>query len=203
MILLVAILFGVLAGVGYARIRGRRYDLHPLRHIESLIAAIFLQGLVFYFPFTRSRIPGQLAAVLFISSLVCLLIFVGLNRSEAGFWILGAGLALNLLVILANGGWMPISPTVAGRLVPAGSSYTLKTGDRFGTSKDVLLEPSDTRFVWLSDRFNLPPWFPWQYAFSFGDILIALGAFWNLWARGNSHDEEGYSFSERKKENSI
>ena len=49
-------------------------------------------------------------------SLVIFLMFVWVNRGLAGMPILLAGLVLNLLVISSNGGWMPISPTTAGKL---------------------------------------------------------------------------------------
>lgn len=90
-----------------------------------------------------------------------------------------AGLLLNLAVMLANGGWMPISPQNASRLVGAAAISQAAPGERIGP-KDVLLQPAEMQLGFLADRFMLPDWSPYQAAFSAGDILIAAGAFWLL-----------------------
>jgi len=87
---------------------------------------------------------------------------------------------MNLMVILLNGGWMPLSISVAHDLSPNISVNDLVIGTRFGTSKDMLLDPEGIRLAWLSDRFLTPNWFPLRYAFSLGDVLIGLGAYWFL-----------------------
>ena len=52
-------------------------------------------------------------------------------------------------------------------------------GSRLGTGKDIVLAVDQTRLWWLSDRFLLP--LPGGYvAFSLGDVLIAVGAFFVL-----------------------
>ena len=89
------------------------------------------------------------------------------------------GLLLNLLVIFANQGWMPISPQTASHIIDGNVLRSQSLGSRFG-QKDILLLPQDMQLEYLSDRFLLPDWFPYKVAFSLGDILIALGAFWLL-----------------------
>lgn len=89
------------------------------------------------------------------------------------------GLILNLLVIAANGGWMPIDPKTASHLTGTNILQILDPGSRFG-QKDVLLLPQEMHLAFLADRFLLPGWFPYQVAFSLGDSLIALGMFWLL-----------------------
>lgn len=103
-----------------------------------------------------------------------------------GFWALGAGLALNLLVIALNGGWMPISPETVAQLASGASPAAWHIGERLGTTKDIVLPVAMMRLWWLSDRFALsvPPPFPWRVAFSLGDVLIGSGAFSLLWALG-------------------
>jgi len=63
----------------------------------------------------------------------------------------------------------------------------VQPGSRFG-AKDILLHPQNTRFEWLADRFLLPTWFPYQAAFSLGDVFIALGIFYLL-AKPGSYTE--------------
>ncbi len=93
--------------------------------------------------------------------------------------ILLIGTALNLTVITANSGFMPISPQTASRLVSQEVLDDIQPGERFGT-KDILLHPQETRFEWLADRFLPPAWFTYQVAFSLGDVFIAIGVFWLL-----------------------
>jgi len=139
------------------------------------------QGLAFFFAPTAKSIPDQAAAICLVVSQVGLLMFVVLNLRQPGMPILGLGLVLNLLVIIANGGWMPISPEIASHLHPDHPLATWETGIRLGWSKDILLAKSQMHLGWLSDCFLLPVWFPARVAFSPGDILIAVGAFSLLW----------------------
>ncbi len=182
MILLVAVVAGLLAGLARARHGRRPLRVPDLRLVWLAPVAFLPQMVAFYLP-AGGRLPADsLAAAALVGSQVVLLIFAWLNRSRPGFWALGLGLALNLLVIALNGGLMPISPETAGRLMPDAAPDMLQIGHRLG--KDVVLPASATRLEWLADRFLLPPWPPYQVAFSLGDVLIALGAFWLLWAMG-------------------
>ena len=89
------------------------------------------------------------------------------------------GLVLNLAVIVVNGGFMPINPNTAEQLVGTERIASFEIGNRIG-DKDILLLSQDTHLEWLADRFLPPAGFPYQMAFSLGDVFIALGAFWIL-----------------------
>ena len=129
------------------------------------------------------HIPDLWVSVGLLSSQILLLVFCLLNLRLSGIWLLSLGLALNLLVIAANGGFMPISPQTAGHLASQEVVQSIPLGSRFGSSKDVLLLPANTRLVWLSDRFLLPIGH-YQAAFSLGDVVIAAGAFWLTASQG-------------------
>jgi hypothetical protein len=83
-----------------------------------------------------------------------------INRIR-GIWLVAIGSALNLVVIAANGGRMPVAPELAGSLIQRGhlGQYTLMG--------------SATHLNWLADWIALrggPP-----EAYSPGDLVVALG----------------------------
>jgi hypothetical protein len=59
-------------------------------------------------------------------------------------------------------------------------------GQRFGVGKDVVLPAAETTLWFLSDCLVLPQWISYKVAFSLGDVLIAMGAFWMLLSFGGS-----------------
>jgi len=189
MILLTAVAGGLLAGLLRAKIRGRRMTSPNLRFLWLVVTAFILQLLAFNLPLTRTKLPDQAASVSLILSQFMLLVFAWSNRRQYGFRALIVGLALNLLVVVANGGWMPISPETVRRLILFAPAKSWFVGQRFGFGKDVVLPVTETRLWFLSDCLLLPRWFPYRVAFSIGDALIALGAFHALWASAGPEKE--------------
>ncbi len=179
MILLSAVVVGLVVGVIWARWQNRPYRAPDLKAIWLALAAFVPQVVAAYLPATGRLLPQWVAAALLAASFVGFLAFIWINRRLPGMWVLFVGLALNLAVMLANGGWMPISPETASHLSGPGTLAASSLGERFG-QKDVLLLPQDMRLPYLSDRFLLPGWSPYQVAFSLGDTFIAAGAFWLL-----------------------
>jgi hypothetical protein len=149
-----------------------------------VIVGFLPQFISFYLPATRTRIPDFWVSVGLLSSQILLLVFCWLNGRLSGVWLLALGLALNLLVIALNGGFMPISPQTASGLASQEVVQSIPLGSRIGFSKDILLLPSNTRLAWLSDDFLLPKGLPYQAAFSLGDVVIAVGAFWLTASQG-------------------
>ncbi|AVX31697.1 hypothetical protein CTH_2133 [Carboxydocella thermautotrophica] len=90
-----------------------------------------------------------------------------LNRHLIGVRILGLGLFLNFLVILFNGGYMPVS----GRFLPAHVKERLALYED-GTHR--LLQVDDA-LPFLGDIFYIPGL---NEVFSIGDVLLAVGLFW-------------------------
>ena len=181
MILLAAIAAGTLAGWGYARWTGRTWQ-PPMFRATWLVALGFLpQLLAFYLPYTRRLLPDGLASLSLVVSQFMLLVFTFANLRLPGMPVIMVGLACNLVVILANGGFMPLPVEAAARLVDRDVLERLTIGERVSSaSKDVLLPESEIFLPWLADRFVVPPSLPYRFAFSLGDVFLAAGSFWLL-----------------------
>ncbi len=179
MILLAAVALGLAAGLGMARLRGQPYQPPDLRYLWLVFIAFLPQFAILYSPGLRRQISDEWAGILLTASQLLLIGFAWLNRKLPGMITLLIGAALNFLVMTANGGFMPISPQTASRLVPQEILADIPTGSRFGV-KDILLKPEHTRFEILADRFLPPAWSTYQVAFSLGDIFLAAGVFWLL-----------------------
>ena len=183
-ILLLAVIAGLLAGLVRAWSRKRSLSSLSLRIVWLAPLAFLPQWVAFYLPATRRLTADSAAAAALVGSQVLLLVFAWCNRDRPGFCALGIGLAMNLLVIALNGGLMPISPETVTQLRPHAPPDAWQVGSRLGTGKDIVLPVAATRLWWLSDRFLLPAGFPYRVAFSLGDVFIASGAFWLLWMLG-------------------
>jgi len=113
MLLLYAIVAGLLAGsVAGGRI-GALADLH-IRWLGVAVAGLAFQVALFH-PIVAERI-GDLGPALYVGSTLAVFAALLRNLSLPGMPIVAAGAALNLMVILANGGTMPSDP--AGWLTP-------------------------------------------------------------------------------------
>jgi len=89
-----------------------------------------------------------------------------LNRHLPGVVWIAAGLALNALAIVANGGFMPVD---SGARAFAGMPPL--------TERDMNVVPmtAETRLPFLADILPLPSFLPFANVFSIGDVLITVG----------------------------
>jgi hypothetical protein len=188
MILLVAVVAGLIAGLLRAAAGRRNFRLPTFQHTWLVFAALLPQLIVFGSVGTRWDLPDRWAAVVLVASQIALLFFAWSNRTQPGVTLMGIGLLLNFAVIALNGGLMPISPETVRQLV-ADLPRLWHVGERFGSGKDIILPVEDTNLWWLSDRFffTTTALIYMRVAFSAGDVLIAIGAFWLMWSIGSPY----------------
>lgn len=154
-----------------------RRDLSAIGRVEfkggwklvGLIIGLFIlqAGLVIY-------VPGQslLQVIILNLSQLGLIFLLLLNHRIPGVKIFALGIALNVAVMLANGGWMPITPETYQFSRPG---YAVVEQTRPNNSKNIILPYVETRLWSLSDIIRVT--LPWRNTvMSIGDVLLIIGA---------------------------
>jgi hypothetical protein len=124
---------------------------------------------------------GALRLGLFALSYGLLLCFLGANWKYASLRLLAVGYLLNLLPILANGGYMPITPEAMSQIHPSTSLAQWPSGLVRVGSKDIVRPAAEAPFWFLGDVFVIASPFPWPTAFSVGDLIIIVGLGWAVY----------------------
>ena len=120
-----------------------------------------------------------------LGAMLAVLVRNGLSNDPArgAFRVAAVGVALNLFVVVANGGIMPQS--AEARLSARG--IPLVTAGAPPMLRNVVEIGPETRFAWLSDVFAQPSWLPKANVVSIGDLVLstamALWAFQTITAR--------------------
>lgn len=151
------LLLGLLTGGSAARLGALRLSWAPL-----IVVGMAVQLALFSSPLGNAI--GDAAPVAYVLSNLVVLVAVAANLAVPGLILVFAGGASNLLAIVANGGYMPVSPgalEAMGRLPKEGYSNS-------APRVDVILGP-------LTDIFTMPTWVPMANVFSVGDVLIGAG----------------------------
>jgi hypothetical protein len=162
----VFILYAVVAGllIGLAT-GGSLSRLGDLRFRWAPLIALGMVGQLLLFSTSLGGALGDAAPAAYVLSNVLVLVAVLRNLAIPGLALVFIGGAANLITIVANGGYMPVSPeaiVAMGRLPKEGySNSRLVDG--------VVLGP-------LTDIFAMPTWIPLANVFSVGDALIGIGA---------------------------
>ena len=113
--------------------------------------------------------------ILFIHGLSYMLLFIGIyfNWGTIAFRIVFTGIFLNFLVIMLNGGQMPVS----GEAMQGIGLMDNMLAVRDGKIITHTLIDSQTVFKYLGDIFVLGKPYPRPKVFSIGDVIMALGIF--------------------------
>jgi hypothetical protein len=119
-------------------------------------------------------VPGQTVfqMALLILSQIALVFLLLLNRHAPGAKLFALGIILNIAVMVANGGWMPVTPEIHYFVHP---DRPVELQARQVNSKNVILSRAEINLWILSDI--IPVTLPWRRnAVSIGDVLLILGA---------------------------
>ena len=176
MILLVAVIFSI----AIALIRGGSFNnLEQVKFKYGWLAilAFALQAVIIWAPLESGNGLTHPRTLLLLGSYGILVAVVLLNRKLAGIVIIGLGLLLNLTVMVANDGFMPVDSSVLRTAGLEELALSDETGSRLTSTKDILLPREQTNLWVLSDIFVIPANWPLSTIFSIGDVFLAIGVF--------------------------
>jgi hypothetical protein len=167
LLLLLAAVIGTLGGLWHGG------ALRNFARLSFRWPALFLVGLILRAIAFSPVVRHDGAAIAFyVVALGFLAVGIAANRRIVGIELVLFGLLLNAVVILANGGSMPVSAD-ALRLVGR-YDYALQLRDE-GPLGHVKLATADTVLRPLADIIPLSPVPFFQTVASVGDLLIAAG----------------------------
>ena len=194
-VILLSVLVGYLVG---GRLRG--FERLHLRYWWLAPIGLGLQAL----PLPEGRHGTDLLVRMVVlgASYLLLLLFAGVNIRISGMPLLLVGLALNAVVVIANGG-MPVSRHV---LEVSGQTEALKLLTADEGAKHHIMTSAD-RLTPLADVIPIPP--PIGQVASVGDVFVYAGLTWLIVAvmRGRTREQappqEGWRYRGRHRPGSA
>lgn len=153
----IGLLIGAVSGGSAARLGGLR-----LRWGHVAMLGMVAQLLLFSSPLGEAL--GSLAPAVYMITNGVVLAAVARNLPIPGLPLVLIGGGANLLAMVANGGYMPVSRAAAEAMGHVSST---------GYSNSALLE--HVQLAPLTDIFAMPAWLPAANVFSVGDVLIFVG----------------------------
>jgi hypothetical protein len=120
-----------------------------------------------------SKFLGHVSGYIYIVVYVLGLLFLFINRKNPGFILILIGVFLNFLVMVINGGRMPVSVDAAAVLDP-GYIEALKESLY---AKHTMLT-SSTHLGFLGDVIPISDPYPRTQIISIGDIIMNIGIFY-------------------------
>jgi hypothetical protein len=148
----------------------RNFGALQLRWLPLVIVGFALQLLIFT-PFARSPLVAFATRPIYVLSLAVVALWVAANWRVPGMALIALGLALNVAVIAANGGHMPVSPEAA-RIA---GQYEMLAADDPAVSKHVLAASGEAQLWLLGDIIPVPRSVPGASVLSIGDLVLTLG----------------------------
>ena len=158
------------------KLRGGKFSYLKDAEIHKwyLIVSAFLIEFIAVFLSSKGYqfISNNILGIHFISYSL-LLIGTYFNASKISFKLVMVGVFLNFIVIILNGGQMPVSQDAMINAGLAGDLEALINGEI--VTHTVIT--SDTVLKFLGDIFILPKPYTRPKVFSIGDVFLAIGIF--------------------------
>ena len=151
----------------------RRLSQIRIQHVELLLAAFAVKVAVAILGTTHSPVAVTVARPLNVIGAVLLLAVVWFNRRIPGALVFGAGLSLNLIVIVSFGGRMPV---LLPRDVDPNSPVLALLRGGLDPLHVALSHPQGLWFI--GDVFAIPGIGGHSSLVSIGDLLMAAGVAW-------------------------
>jgi hypothetical protein len=172
-VLVSALLMGVVIG----RLKGIKPDISDIKFNKSwlLIPAIGLQILSSIAEAKGLKFSTLLTVA--VNGVVFGLVFlvIWLNRRYIGLWFMGFGALLNALVMLLNGGRMPVDISLAGNAAYMAEPIEII---KSGMDNKHAVISTTTKLPILADIINVPGFLGLGMPIiSIGDIIVAIGLF--------------------------
>ena len=144
-----------------------------LKRTELIVLACLIQGGIIFLGSRNIKFVLDYSSYMIIFSYIVLLLAVWYNKKLKGINFIALGIIFNFIVIVANGGHMPV---LLSSLYKAGlNDFALILKE--GTYVTHTLISENTLCAFLADVIPLPPPFPDPSVVSVGDFLLFYGVF--------------------------
>ena len=158
-------MYGVVIGLLVGLVTGGSpVRLSRLQFRWGLLVMLAMVAQLLLFSSPAGNALGPAAPVVYMATNVVVLVVVARNLPIPGLPLVLVGGASNLLAMVANGGYMPVSHAALDAM--GRTSATGYSNSAFLVN--VQLAP-------LTDIFAMPVWLPVANVFSVGDVLIGAG----------------------------
>ncbi|MTI49742.1 DUF5317 domain-containing protein [Sporosalibacterium faouarense] len=174
------IIESVASSLVVGKARGGKFKLIGELELKKYYLFIIGFGIEFLSVFLNTKNLGFMNQILdkyfiIIHTISYLLIFIGLifNFNKKSMIFVFIGTLLNYIVIISNGGQMPVSGSGLSYL---GLKDTLNALKNHAIITHTLVN-ENTRLFFLGDVIPTPKFYPFSKMISIGDIFLGIGVF--------------------------
>ena len=169
--ILAAIIVGFVSGGNFAYLGNTK-----VKYINLIFVSVAIRYLPTFMNigvFRNFSILKEVVSPFFFNLSYFLIILVLiLNIEHKLLNLVLAGSIMNLLVVISNGGYMPVSEAALRR---GGYSFSGVTGEFLDMNH--IISSETTKFYYLGDIILVPPPYPFPQLLSIGDLFLCLGIF--------------------------